>query len=115
MSEKPPNSSLPSTDGMSPSDPRLEIPEVLRTPVKVPAMPDRAGKSDSGLADMARAWGTALDFLFTIFAGAAIGWAFDKWRGTAPKGLMVGLALGFVVAFVRIVRSTQKQERTKRK
>ena len=60
---------------------------------------------------MAKAWGVALDFVFTVMAGGALGWGFDKWRGTAPNGVMVGLALGFVVAFIRIVRATLRQER----
>ncbi|HZW07987.1 MAG TPA: AtpZ/AtpI family protein [Phycisphaerales bacterium] len=95
------------------SDPRLKIPEVLREPV-AKAKPAR---SDSGMWGMAKAWGTALDFIFTIIAGALLGYGFDRWKGTAPTGLMVGLALGFVVAFIRIVRSTLRQEReeTRRK
>lgn len=64
-----------------------------------------------GFLGIAKAWGTALDFLFTIFAAALLGWLFDRWKGTAPTGLMVGCGLGFVLAFVRIVRSTLKQER----
>jgi F0F1-type ATP synthase assembly protein I len=66
---------------------------------------------------MAKAWGTALDFIFTIIAGGALGYGWDYWKKTAPTGLMIGLAIGFVVAFIRIVRSTLKEEReeTRRK
>lgn len=98
-------------------DPRLEIPEVLRTPVQRPESMQATSKSKEGglgFLGIAKAWGTALDFLFTIFAGAALGWLFDKWQGTAPKGLMIGCGLGFVLAFIRIVRSTMKQERKER-
>jgi ATP synthase protein I len=53
----------------------------------------------------------ALDFVFALLAGAGLGWLFDRWRVTMPWGLLVGLALGFVFAFLRIVRATQAQER----
>lgn len=96
----------------STNDPRLEIPEALRTPINRPASMRAAPKGEESVVlGMAKAWGVALDFIFTIFAGAALGWGFDRWRGTAPKGLMVGLGVGFVIAFIRIVRGTIKQER----
>jgi ATP synthase protein I len=61
--------------------------------------------------EMGRAWATALSFVFTILAGAILGWLFDRWRGTRPTGAMVGLAIGFVLAFYQIVRSTQQQQK----
>ena len=93
-------------------DPRLRIPDELRGEVRQRVVP--GVKRDSGPSDtlgMARTWATALDFIFTILAGAAAGWGFDWWRGTKPVGVMVGLAAGFVFAFVRIVRSTMAQEK----
>ena len=59
---------------------------------------------------MAKAWGIALDFVFTILAGAAVGWLIDRWLKSNPVGLLIGLALGFAMALVRIIRTTQKQE-----
>ena len=84
------------------------IPAVLRDQPARPAAPSNA---DAGVAGMARAWAVALDFVFSILAGAGLGWGFDRWRGTTPWGLLVGLGLGFVIAFWRIVRTTQAQER----
>lgn len=99
----------------SADDPRLAIPDVLKRPVPKPesmrAAERAEGQSESTMLGMARAWGVALDFIFTIFAGAAIGWGIDHWQKTSPKGLMGGLALGFVIAFIRIVRGTIKQDR----
>ena|SRR5215471_18226354 len=84
------------------------IPDVLQKgPERKPAPPE----SGSGFAGMARAWAIALDFVFTILAGAGLGWLFDRWRGSGPVGLLVGLGLGFFLAFWRIIRTTQKQER----
>jgi F0F1-type ATP synthase assembly protein I len=90
-------------------DPRLKIPDVLQES-NAPARKS-AAKADSGMWGMAKAWGIALDFIFTIFAAAALGYGWDAWKKTAPTGLMIGLALGFVIAFIRIVRATMKEER----
>jgi F0F1-type ATP synthase assembly protein I len=34
-----------------------------------------------------------------------IGYAVDYWRGTAPWGLVIGLALGLVVGFYELVKT----------
>jgi hypothetical protein len=106
----------------SPRDPRLEIPEVLRTPVPKsnfdPVTGSNGGKVRKGegvdATGMARAWATAMDFVFTVVAGAGLGWGFDYWQKTLPWGTLVGLGVGFVGAFIRIVRATQRQERAER-
>jgi len=85
------------------------IPEILREHPRKPT-----AKTGSDAAGMAKAWGTALDFVFTILAGAGLGWLFDWWRQTLPWGLLAGLALGFVVAFWRIVQATQREEAAER-
>ena len=90
--------------------PRPEpMPEVLKK--GPPSQPEPQAQGPSEMIGMARAWAFALNFIFTILAAAAIGWLFDRWRSTAPTGLLVGLALGFVFAFWRIIRATQNQER----
>ena len=83
------------------------IPEVLR---KGPTAARSPTVSGSDAAGMAKAWGVALDFVFTLLAGAGLGWLFDWWRHTSPWGLLGGLGLGFVIAFWRIVQTTQRQE-----
>ncbi|MBY0308570.1 MAG: AtpZ/AtpI family protein [Phycisphaerales bacterium] len=98
------------------SDPRLRIPDVLREPTGAArpgrsVVPGVSGGSHSAFWGMAKAWGIALDFIFTIIAGAALGYGYDYWKKTAPTGLMIGIAIGFVVAFIRIVRSTLKEQR----
>jgi F0F1-type ATP synthase assembly protein I len=95
--------------GPPPDDPRLKIPEVLRKPAELPKDPDKGTPASEGV-QMGRAWATAMDFVFTILAGAILGWLFDRWRGTNPTGTMIGLGVGFVLAFFRIVRATQRQE-----
>lgn len=95
----------------SPDDPRLAIPEILREGPAGAARAPEGRPEGSDIAQMARAWAVALDFVFTIIAGGVVGWLFDLWRKSGPIGLLVGLGLGFVLAFVRIIRATQKQER----
>ena len=86
------------------------VPEALRDG---PSNPPPSAGSDA--AGMAKAWGVALDFVFNVLAGAALGWLFDRWRHTAPWGLLVGLGLGFITAFWRIVQATQRQEAAERR
>lgn len=99
----------------STSDPRLEIPEVLIRPVKVPESlaEERQGRTATtgGWTDTAKAWAIALDFILTIAAGAVLGWLFDRWQGTAPTGSIIGFGLGFVLALIRIIRRTLREER----
>ncbi len=52
----------------------------------------------------------AMDLVFTTIGGLALGWGFDWWRGTSPWGAIIGLAVGFVTAAVRMIRSTLKAE-----
>lgn len=86
------------------------IPEVLRHGPSVPK-PD---VKPSDVVGMARAWAVSLDFVFTILAGAGAGWLVDRWLKSSPVGLLAGLGVGFILAFWRIVRTTQKQEAAER-
>ncbi len=94
-----------------PDDPRLQIPAELRespSHIKVRAT---TSPPESAVAGMAKAWAVALDFMFTILGMGFLGWLFDRWQGTGSTGSLIGLGVGFVGAFYRIVRHTQKQER----
>lgn len=106
---------LPATD---PDDPRLAIPDVL----KESNQPLRGTRSDldeqgvaANLAGAGKAWAIAFEFVITIVAGIGLGWLFDRWKGSAPTGALVGMAAGFVMAFYRIVRATQAQDRAEAK
>lgn len=106
---------VPPTD---PDDPRLAIPDVL----KESNQPRHATRSDldeqgvaADLAGAGKAWAIAFEFVITIVAGIGLGWLFDRWKGSAPTGALVGMAAGFVMAFYRIVRATQAQDRAEAK
>jgi len=93
----------------NPPDPG-PIPETLRRPVHAPKDPDTSPALQS-IAGAGAGWGMATDFLVTILAGLGLGWVVDHFADSAPWGLVAGLGLGFVVAFIRIVRQTQRAER----
>lgn len=44
------------------------------------------------------------DFAATVAAGGVVGYLIDRWRASHPWGLLVGLILGILVAFVRFTR-----------
>lgn len=105
MTTTPPNPQGPPEA----DDPRLAIPEILR---EKPGAPSSAPppKRHESLGDTAKAWGMALDLVFTTIGGLALGWLFDYWRHTAPWGAIIGLAIGFLTAAIRMVRATLKAE-----
>lgn len=49
------------------------------------------------------------DLLGGIFGGALLGWVVDRFAGTSPWGLLVGLFLGIVVAFWNIFRIANRR------
>ena len=93
-------------------DPRLEMPEVLRAQAGDRPRPGGGDPTARrvNMAETAKAWGMALDLVFTAVGGFVLGYLFDLWRGTGPWGAVIGLALGFVTAAVRLVRTTIRQE-----
>jgi ATP synthase protein I len=107
------------SDGSTP-DPRLEIPEVLRTPVRQPAIDPVTGESLSPSGEkaaptidttaMGKAWAMGLDFVFTILAGVALGWLADYLLGSAPIGILVGIGMGFASGLLRMIRAANRQQ-----
>lgn len=93
-------------------DPRLRIPDVLREP---PPAPDPVRPRREGFGEAAKAWGMALDLVFTAVGGFFLGYLFDLWRGTGPWGAVVGLGLGFVTAFIRLIRMSLREEARERR
>ncbi len=44
----------------------------------------------------------------SIFVGAWLGWSFDKWLGTTPWGILVGLFLGIGAGVRETIRLLKK-------
>lgn len=103
---------------MTNPDPRLEIPEVLRTPVRqstvdpVTGNPLSGGSTRSGgfdAAGMGRAWAMGFDFVFTVVAGVVLGLGADYLLKSSPVGVLAGVALGFASGLIRMIRSANRQ------
>jgi len=65
------------------------------------------------LQDNATRSGAVASASYTLVGGiillGAMGYGFDRWRDTAPWGLVVGLALGIVVGFYELVKAAWRQ------
>lgn len=95
------------------NDPRLEIPEVLRTPVKRPEYTgdSKPATATSTLGDLGSAMAIGIDFLASAAAGGFLGWLLDRFTPTAPYGLVVGLVVGFIAGTFRLIRRLNAPEK----
>ena len=99
-------------------DPRLEIPEVLRTPVRRPASIEQAaGTSVSSpasdrrdKAQMAAGWAIALNFVYGVVGAGLIGWIIQKWifPSWAHWALLAGLMIGLIGGFARFIQEAMR-------
>ena len=66
---------------------------------------ERAARAfQSNVASAGPAAGASYTLVGGIILLGGIGYAFDRWQGTEPWGLVVGLALGIVVGFYELIR-----------
>lgn len=54
------------------------------------------------------AYAAAISLFASVAAGLIVGWLLDRWLGTGPWLLVVGLLLGAVAGFYEFIRSTSK-------
>ena len=55
--------------------------------------------------------GLGMEVSFQVAAGALLGWWFDQWRGTSPKGILTGSLIGIAVAMWSLIRGALKLNR----
>jgi ATP synthase protein I len=72
-----------------------------------PAPESRSGPSEdkSGMATGMR---LSAELLAGVLVGLGIGWALDRWLGTAPWLLLVFMLLGTAAGIVSVIRSSNK-------
>lgn len=67
----------------------------------------RGGEADI-LAGWYRMAGVGIEFIVAIALFAGIGYAIDRWRGTGPWGVLIGLGVGFAVGMRAMIRAARK-------
>ena len=78
-------------------------------------MPGRPSRPESDLEGETRLGfrmgAIGMEVVSQVAAGALLGWFFDKWRGTAPTGLLIGSVIGIIVGMWSLLRSSLKLNR----
>ena len=54
------------------------------------------------------AYAAAFSLFAAVVSGLALGWLLDRWLGTAPWLLVVGVVLGAAAGFYQLVRATSR-------
>jgi ATP synthase protein I len=54
------------------------------------------------------AYAAAFSLFAAVVAGLGLGWLLDRWLGTGPWLLVVGLVLGAAAGFYEFIRATSK-------
>jgi ATP synthase protein I len=74
---------------------------------------DSPGPEGRGEA-MGLAFRIATELVAGVFVGALLGWALDKWLGTAPFLLIAFLILGIAGGLLNSIRAARKMQNTNR-
>jgi F0F1-type ATP synthase assembly protein I len=65
------------------------------------------------LQDNASRSGNAAAGSYTLIGAivllGGLGFGFDKWRGTSPWGVFIGLMLGVIVGFYELIKTTWRR------
>lgn len=54
------------------------------------------------------AYGAAVSLFAAVVGGLIVGWLLDRWLGTSPWLLVVGLILGAAAGFYEFIRATSR-------
>lgn len=85
---------------------------------KLDTAQDRQPREAQDPSERGQAMGFAMriatELVAGVFVGALLGWALDKWLGTAPILLIVCLLLGIAGGLLNSVRAASKMQNTKR-
>jgi ATP synthase protein I len=54
------------------------------------------------------AYAAAVSLFASVVSGLIIGWLLDRWLGTKPWLLVVGIVLGAAAGFYEFIRATSK-------
>lgn len=119
----PPDPTQPPSPSDDPGAPDHHFAPDIPIPPPPPPVPDLLTKpvahrtpepvhDPAGVGDTARAWGTAMDFVFTVIAATGLGYAIGKWLGSVLTGLLIGLSLGFALGMTKLFRAVGRANRS---
>jgi ATP synthase protein I len=54
------------------------------------------------------AYAAAISLFASVVAGLIVGWLLDRWLGTSPWLLVIGIVLGAAAGFYEFIRATSK-------
>ena len=119
----PPDPTQPLSSSDDPGAPDHHFAPDIPIPPPPPPVPDLLTKpvahrtpepvqDPAGVGDTARAWGTAMDFVFTVIAATGLGYAIGKWLGSVLTGLLIGLSLGFALGMTKLFRAVGRANRS---
>ncbi len=101
----------------TPDDPRLEIPESLRTPVDRSALQSGPLKQapkgvQTPMSGISLAYALAIEFVVYIGVCAGLGYLIDRFAaGGGVTWTVVGAVFGLVGAVIRLMRASAKLNR----
>lgn len=83
-----------------------DIPEELREKPKPKETTPR-----SGLTSLAEGFALGTDLVVSTGVGLGLGWLVDRWLGSSPVGMLLGLGTGMTAALTRLIRRSQPSTR----
>lgn len=93
-------------------DPRLEIPEALRDPVRHPSLdPKKPTVMGGSIGEAGTALAIGIDFLVIVAAGGGLGWLADRQFGWGPAGVIVGSVVGMAAGLGRLIHRLSKEDK----
>jgi F0F1-type ATP synthase assembly protein I len=70
-----------------------------------------AGPSENERAHLYRIAGAGMEFFASVMGCMLVGYLLDRWLGTAPVLLLIGVGLGFGLGLYRLVKLMRASER----
>jgi ATP synthase protein I len=70
-----------------------------------PTVPNAAPSNDGTASALAFGWRVGLELIIAILVAVGIGWAFDRWLGTRPWGIIIFFFLGIATGMVNVWRA----------
>lgn len=71
-------------------------------------MPDDPKEEPSAMSGLGQAMGLSAELVVTTLVGLVLGWLVDRWVGTTPVFMVLGILLGGAAGVSRVYRSWKR-------